>query len=148
MVAVAALFIHYLLTPTRRSRGQVMLLVYGELLRIRNRTIATHLFTATATTYTYYLYDLLTYILIRLLLRLPSYVYRSCCLYVYRYMSSYTYPLTSNPFTFIVYLLYSIYVYDLQGETRGTLFRLSCPFYIRIYIFIRTTYTSCCGPPG
>ena len=42
MVAVAALFIHYLLTPTRRSRGQVMLLVWREPLRIRNRTIAVH----------------------------------------------------------------------------------------------------------
>ena len=42
MVAVAAIFIHYLLTPTRRSRRQVMLLVYREPLRIRNRTIAVH----------------------------------------------------------------------------------------------------------
>ena len=70
MVAVAAIFITYLLTPTRRSRGQVMLLVWREPLRIRNRTIAAHFFTATTTTYTYYLYDLLTYILIRILYQL------------------------------------------------------------------------------
>ena len=40
MVAVAAIFIHYQLTPTRRSRGQVMLLTSREPLRIRNRTPA------------------------------------------------------------------------------------------------------------
>ena len=42
MVAVVAIFTTYLLTPTRRSRRQVMLLVWREPLRIRNRTIAVH----------------------------------------------------------------------------------------------------------
>ena len=42
MVSVAAIFITYLLTPTRRSRRQVMLLVWREPLRIHNRTIAVH----------------------------------------------------------------------------------------------------------
>lgn len=147
MVAVAAFFITYLLTPTRRSRRQVMLLVWREPLRIRNRTIAVH------------------FIYVYVLLIRPTYLYT----YTFTVSAATIAPITAitaiilihRPVLFtIVVLLYlpsyllSVYVYCilaalyLRGETRGTLFRLSYPFYIRILILIRTTYISCCGPPG
>ena len=110
MVAVAALFTTYLLTPTRRSRRQVMLLVWREPLRIRSRTIAVH------------------FVYVYVLLIRPTYLYTytftvfattiapitatTAIILIHRptlfiTLSSYTYPLTSYPFTFIVLYLYT-----------------------------------------
>ena len=134
MVAVAALFTTYLLTPTRRSRGQVMLLVWSEPLRIRNRTIAVH------------------FVYVYVLLIRPTYLYT----YTYIVSAATIAPiipitiinLTHLPILSIVVLLYlpsyllSIYVYCilaalyLRGETRGTLLRRSWTFiYVYIYLY-------------
>lgn len=147
MVAVAAISTTYLQAQTRRSRRQIWYKTTHPPLRIRNRTIAVHFV---------YVYVLLI---------------RSTYLYTYTFIVSATtiapitaitvINLTHRPTLFIIsvllylpsYLL-SVYFYHilaalyLRGETGGSLFCLSCPFYIRILILIRTMYTSCCGPPG
>ena len=109
----------------------------------------------TSFTYTYYLYESYDYLYV--LLIQPTYLYiytfiveaARLCLLLNPPISTLLPPIHLHlPFTFTVYLPYPIYLYDLWGETRGTLFRLSCPFYICILILIRSMYTNCCGPPG
>ena len=136
MVAVAAIFIHYLLTPTRRSRRQVMLLVYREPLRIRNRTITVH------------------FVYVYVLLIRPTYLYT----YTFTVSAVTIAPITAitaitlihKPilFTIVVFLylpsyLLSVYIYRilaafyLRGETRGTLFRRSWTLiYVYIYLYV------------
>lgn len=146
MVAVAAIFTTYLLTPTRRPRRQIWYETTHQPLRIRNRTIAVH------------------FVYVYVLLIRPTYLYT----YTFIVSAATIAPITAitaiilthKPILSIVVLLYlpsylqSVYVYCilaalyLRGETRGTLFCLSCPSYIRILILIRTMYTSRCGPPG
>ena len=160
MVAVAAIFTTYLLTPTRRSRRQIWYETTHPLLRIRNCTIAVHF------VYVYVLLIRPTYTKATIYLLIYVYVYRS---YTFTVSAATIAPITATtainlihrPILFIhccppiptllppirLHLLYSIYIYDLRCKTEGTLFRLSCLFYIRIYILIRTTYTSCCGSP-
>ena len=138
MVAVAAIFTTYLLTPTRRSRRQVMLLVWRKPLRIRNRTIAVHFV---------YVYVLL----IRKLrpIHLYTYTFTVSAVITVPITAITTTILTHKPilFTTIVLLylpsyLLSVYVYCifaalyLRGETRGTLFRRSWTFiYVYIYLY-------------
>ena len=141
MVAVAAIFIHYLLTPTQRSRRQVMLLVQREPLRIRNCTIAVHfiyvyvlliqklrlLIHITYTTYSFiYLYIYYTYYLIRLpqlffnirLPRLYTYIFTVSAATIAPIITTTAITLIHRPILFItIILLYlpsyllSVYVY-------------------------------------
>ena len=131
MVAVAAIFTTYLLTPTRRSRRQIWYETTHPPLRIRSRTIAVH------------------FVYVYVLLIRPTY------LYTYTFIVSVatiapiiaitTTVLIHRPTLFIiVVLLYlpsyllSVYVYCilaalyLRGETRGTLLRRSWTF---IYVY-------------
>ena len=131
MVAVAALFIHYLLTPTRRSRRQIWYETTHPPLRIRNRTIAVH------------------FVYVYVLLIRPTYLYT----YTFTVSATTTIPIVAittitlihKPilFTTIVLLylpsyLLSVYIYCilaalyLRCETEGTLFRLS---WTLIYVY-------------
>lgn len=136
MVRGAAIFIHYLLTPTRRSRRQVILLVWREPLRIRSRTIAVH------------------FVYVYVLLIRPTHLYT----YTFTVSAATTIPIVAittitlihkpTLFTIIVLLylpsyLQSVYIYRilaalyLRGETRGTLFRRSWTFiYVYIYLYV------------
>ena len=131
MVAVAAIFTTYLLTPTRRSRRQIWYKTTHPPLRIRNRTIAVH------------------FVYVYVLLIRPTYLYT----YTFIVSAATTIPIVAittitlihRPTLFIiVVLLYlpsyllSIYFYRifvalyLWDETRGTLFRRSWTF---IYVY-------------
>ena len=87
-----------------------------------------------------YLYELLIRIRIRLSHLLPLKLYQLFHLYLPSYLHSiYVYLYTHR----------TLFTLTTSGVRPGaTLFRRSWITYIRILILIRTTYTSCCGPPG
>lgn len=145
MVAVAAIFIHYQLTPTRRSRGQVIDVQSPEPLRIRSCTIAVHF------VYVYVLLIRKLRIRIRILICLPhlyTYMFTADAIRYILLPALLPPPFTCLLFRLYVYSPYPTYLYDLRGETGATLFRLSCLSYIRILILIRPTYRCRCGTPG
>ena len=143
MVAVAAIFTTYQLTPTRRSRGQVIDVQWLNPLRIR-KAQQPHTFLR------------LRQLLIRILIRIPHLfrTYIRICLpltftVIYVLLPALLPPpFTCLPFKLYLYSPHSTYLYDLRDETGATLFRRSWGPYIRIYILIRPTYRCRCGTPG
>ena len=112
---------------------------YLYVLLIRPTHLYTYMFTTTIFQYTIAVspttINPITPIIIIILIHKPVLFIISVLLYLPSYLQS----------VYIYCILAALY---LRGETRGTLFRLSCPFYICILILIRSMYTNCHGPPG